>query len=87
MLDIRSTDESQIARHRAAARRRSASVVKDYFLICESYYDAIKSAGPSQIEAIDMGRRGLHNEGSELLRERLAGKSRSTSTPRGGFSR
>lgn len=50
------------------------SIVKDYFLICESYYAAIKKASPSQIEAIDMGRRGLHNEGSELLRERLAGK-------------
>lgn len=49
-------------------------IVKDYFLICESYYDAIKSAAPSRIEAIDMGRRGLHNEGSTLLRERLAGK-------------
>lgn len=49
-------------------------VVKDYFLICESYYAAIKKLGPSQIEALDMGRRGLHNEGSELLRERLAGK-------------
>jgi len=49
-------------------------VVKDYFLVCESYYAAIKKLGTSQIEAIDMGRRGLHNEGSELLRERLAGK-------------
>ncbi len=49
-------------------------VVKDYFLICESYYAAIKKLGPSQIEALDMGRRGLHNEGSDLLRERLAGK-------------
>ena len=49
-------------------------VVKDYFLVCESYYAAIKKLGPSQIEALDMGRRGLHNEGSELLRERLAGK-------------
>jgi len=49
-------------------------VVKDYFLICESYYDAIRSATPSQIEAIDMGRRGLHNEGSQTLKERLAGK-------------
>ncbi|NNG04904.1 MAG: UPF0262 family protein [Inquilinus sp.] len=48
--------------------------VKEYFLICESYYDAIKHAPPSRIEAIDMGRRGLHNEGSELLRERLAGR-------------
>ncbi|WP_205042167.1 UPF0262 family protein [Rhodoligotrophos defluvii] len=49
-------------------------LVKDYFLICESYYQAIKTATPSQIEAIDMGRRGLHNEGSELLRARLKGK-------------
>lgn len=49
-------------------------VVKDYFLICESYYAAIKKLGPNQIEALDMGRRGLHNEGSELLRERLDGK-------------
>jgi uncharacterized protein (UPF0262 family) len=50
------------------------TLIKDYFLICESYYSAIKRATPAQIEAIDMGRRGLHNEGSELLRERLAGK-------------
>jgi uncharacterized protein (UPF0262 family) len=49
-------------------------IVKDYFLICESYYAAIRQASPSQIEAIDMGRRGLHNEGSEMLRERLADK-------------
>ena len=49
-------------------------IVKDYFTVCESYYAAIKTAPPSQIEAIDMGRRALHNEGSELLRERLAEK-------------
>ena len=49
-------------------------LVKDYFLICESYYQAIKSAPPSRIEAIDMGRRGLHDEGSRLLMERLKGK-------------
>lgn len=49
-------------------------VVKDYFLICESYFEAIKSSSPSQIEAIDMGRRGLHNEGSQTLMDRLAGK-------------
>ena len=49
-------------------------IVKDYFLVCESYYAAIKKLGNAQIEALDMGRRGLHNEGSELLRERLAGK-------------
>ncbi len=50
------------------------SIVRDYFLVCESYFNAIKTASPSQIEAIDMGRRGLHNEGSELMRERLADK-------------
>ncbi|MCU0790807.1 MAG: UPF0262 family protein [Nitratireductor sp.] len=49
-------------------------VIKDYFLICESYYEAIRTASPSHIEAIDMGRRGLHNEGSQTLQERLAGK-------------
>jgi len=49
-------------------------VVRDYFAICESYYEAIKTASPAKIEAIDMGRRGLHNEGSELLQERLDGK-------------
>jgi uncharacterized protein (UPF0262 family) len=49
-------------------------VVKDYFLICESYYDAIRSSSPSKIEAIDMGRRGLHNEGSQALMDRLNGK-------------
>ena len=49
-------------------------IVKEYFDICDSYYKAIRSASPSQIEAIDMGRRGLHNEGSEILKERLKGK-------------
>ncbi len=49
-------------------------IVKDYFAVCESYYEAIRSASPSKIEAIDMGRRGLHDEGSELLRDRLDGK-------------
>jgi uncharacterized protein (UPF0262 family) len=49
-------------------------LIKDYFMICESYYQAIRNATPAQIEALDMGRRGLHNEGSELLRARLAGK-------------
>jgi uncharacterized protein (UPF0262 family) len=51
-------------------------IVKDYFLICESYYQAIRTASPRQIEAIDMGRRGLHDEGSRLLMERLKSKVR-----------
>lgn len=50
------------------------SLIKDYFLVCESYFKAIRTAPPSQIEALDMGRRGLHDEGSKLLQERLAGK-------------
>jgi uncharacterized protein (UPF0262 family) len=49
-------------------------VIKDYFLVCESYYKAIRNAPPSQIEALDMGRRSLHDEGSKLLLERLKGK-------------
>lgn len=49
-------------------------IMKDYFLICESYYEAIRTAPPSRIQAIDMGRRGLHDEGSRTLLERLAGK-------------
>jgi uncharacterized protein (UPF0262 family) len=48
------------------------AVVKDYFLVCESYYHAIKTATPSRIESLDMARRGLHNEGSEQLRDALA---------------
>jgi len=50
-------------------------VVKDYFQICESYFDAVKTLPPSQIETIDMARRGIHNEGSRVLQERLNGKA------------
>ena len=73
VFDVRDTSDAprtQIQLHLAPFRR----VVKDYFQICESYYDAIKLLSPSQIEAIDMGRRGLHNEGSGMLRERLEGR-------------
>jgi uncharacterized protein (UPF0262 family) len=73
VLDIRNQeDESQrtISLSLSPFRR----IIKDYFTVCESYFAAIKTASPSRIEAIDMGRRGLHNEGSELLRERLVGK-------------
>ena len=49
-------------------------IVKDYFLVCDSYYKAIRTAPPSQIEPLDMGRRAVHNEGTELLIERLKGK-------------
>lgn len=72
-LDIRSaTDGSSetIVLPLAPFRR----IVKDYFLICESYYEAVRGARLGQVEAIDMGRRGLHDEGSTLLIERLADK-------------
>jgi len=73
VLDIRGTDE--VSRERIVLSLVPfRGIVKDYFLICESYFAAIKRASTMQIEAIDMGRRGLHNEGSELLRERLADK-------------
>jgi uncharacterized protein (UPF0262 family) len=67
----------------AAGRRASFTfagpfrqVVKDYFQICESYFDAVKRLPPSQIEAIDMARRGIHNEGARVLQERLEGQGR-----------
>ncbi len=50
------------------------TITRDYAMICESYYEALKNATPAQIESIDMGRRGVHNEGAELLTERLKGK-------------
>jgi uncharacterized protein (UPF0262 family) len=49
-------------------------IIKDYFMLCESYYDAIRNAAPSQIETVDMARRAMHNEGSEILMERLKDK-------------
>ena len=73
IFDVRTeAEEPVIAHHLSLTPFRR--IVKDYFLVCESYYQAIRSATPSQIEAIDMGRRALHNEGSELLMERLKGK-------------
>ena len=73
IFDIRTEDDQPVVAHHLSLSpfRR---LVKDYFLVCESYYQAIRTATPSQIEAIDMGRRGLHNEGSELLMERLKDK-------------
>jgi uncharacterized protein (UPF0262 family) len=73
VFDIRDTGNQEIYKFilSMAPLRR---IIKEYFEVCESYYAAIKHSALSQIEAIDMGRRGLHNEGSEILRERLAGK-------------
>lgn len=50
------------------------TVLRDYLLICDSYYEALRGSSPSQIEAVDMGRRGLHNEGADQLTQRLEGK-------------
>jgi uncharacterized protein (UPF0262 family) len=70
VLDIRNQRDRQL--ERALLPLTSfRSIVKDYFLICGSYYAAVRSANPTRVEAIDMGRRALHDEGSELLRERL----------------
>ena len=73
VLDIK-CEESGEATELVLSVRPFRRVIKDYFLICESYLQAIKGATPSRIEAIDMARRGLHNEGSDLLREALAGR-------------
>ena len=73
LFDIRDTAEQSLERV-ALPLAPFRRIVKDYFTVCESYFEAIKTASPSRIEAIDMGRRGLHDEGSELLRERLAGR-------------
>jgi uncharacterized protein (UPF0262 family) len=73
VFDIRTeSGDAVIAHHLSLSPFRR--LVKDYFLVCESYYQAIRAATPSHIEAIDMGRRALHNEGSELLQERLKDK-------------
>jgi len=73
VLDIRTEGDDPLGKV-ILALSPFRRVVKDYFTVCESYYHAIKRASPSQIEAIDMGRRGLHDEGAALLRERLSGK-------------
>jgi uncharacterized protein (UPF0262 family) len=70
VFDIRKEDGAPVVAH-LLSLAPLRSVVKDYFLICDSYYEAIRTATPDKIEAIDMGRRGLHNEGSKLLMERL----------------
>ncbi len=70
VMDIRHEDGGAVARV-ALSLAPFRRIVKDYFQICESYFDAIKRLSPSQIETVDMARRGLHNEGSDMLTERL----------------
>lgn len=72
-LEVRRADGSQAMTH-ILSLTPMRRVVRDYFLLCDSYYAAIRSQTPSQIEAIDMGRRGLHDEAAGLLAERLKGK-------------
>ena len=71
MLDVSGPD---YARRHILSLSPFRSLIRDYFIICESYFQAIRNATPAQIEALDMGRRGLHNEASELLMTRLKGK-------------
>jgi len=73
VFDIAREDGEQVATH-ILSLTPFKRIVKDYYLICESYYAAIRTSSLSQIEAIDMGRRGLHNEGSQTLKDRLDGK-------------
>jgi uncharacterized protein (UPF0262 family) len=73
VFDVRTADDGAVVTHHLSLTPLKR-LVKDYFMICDSYYQAIRAATPSQIEAIDMGRRALHNEGSELLMERLKNK-------------
>ncbi len=73
VFDIRAEDDVALDRF-TLPLNSFRRIVKDYFMICESYFEAIKTAPPSRIEALDMGRRGLHNEGSDILRDRLEGK-------------
>ena len=73
MLDVAGEDGTQKAVH-ILSLTPFRGILRDYFMVCESYYDAIRTQTAAQIEAIDMGRRGLHNEGAALLVERLAGK-------------
>jgi uncharacterized protein (UPF0262 family) len=75
MLGITTDKDEQVATH-ILSLTPFRRIIKDYFMICESYYEAIRASTPSRIEAIDMGRRGVHNEGSQTLMDRLDGKIR-----------
>jgi uncharacterized protein (UPF0262 family) len=75
VLGITTDKDEQVATH-ILSLTPFRRIIKDYFMICESYYEAIRASTPSRIEAIDMGRRGVHNEGSQTLMDRLDGKIR-----------
>ena len=73
VLEVTTADGVPVVRH-ILSLTPLKRVVRDYFLVCESYYEAVRTGAPARIEAIDMGRRGIHNEGAEILAARLAGK-------------
>ncbi len=73
VLDVRSADDAPLMTH-GLSLTPLRQIVKDYALVCDSYREAIRSGASGRIEAIDMGRRGLHDEGSQILVERLKGK-------------
>jgi uncharacterized protein (UPF0262 family) len=75
VFDIRQPDGEPVVAH-LLSLTPFKKIVKDYFLICDSYYAAIRTATPDRIEAIDMGRRGLHDEGSRILQDALKRKVR-----------
>jgi len=72
-FDVRNENDEPIKRFMLALSPFRA-IVREYLMVCDSYFKAIKTSSPSQIEAIDMGRRGLHNDGSEILEQRLQDK-------------
>lgn len=72
-FEIKSADGASLMTHHLSLTP-FRGVIRDYKLLCESYYSAIRTASSAQIEAIDMGRRGLHNEAAELVMQRLEGK-------------
>jgi uncharacterized protein (UPF0262 family) len=72
-FDVRTPEGSQVVSHHLSLTP-FRNVIRDYEMVCDSYYKAIRTASPNQIEAIDMGRRGLHNEAADLLLQRLDGK-------------
>jgi uncharacterized protein (UPF0262 family) len=73
MFDIRRSDGTPVIAHLLSLSPLSR-IVKDYYTVCDSYYAAIRTATPDRIEALDMGRRALHDEGSQILLERLKRK-------------
>ncbi len=73
VFDVGTEKEASVAVHQLSLTPFKR-ILKDYFMVCDSYYQAIRTAPPAKIQAIDMGRRGLHDDGSRVLQERLAGK-------------